>query len=432
MLIDAHCHFFTRNILSRAVRSGAISDKFEQWAIQMASQSGNKEVEGIAEFLATAMDKTPLDMYNTMKAGYGSDFIAVPMMLDVTYAFTAPNRNRQDLMKETYAPIEKHSSKIHSMVNQLLQNAEKKMDLMSRSVFGFDVFENAYQQQIQDLTEVKQQLPNRIYPFFSIDPRRNDEFSDGILGEIKKYIGNEKTFQGLKLYSSLGYSPTDPILYDDDNGECVYSYCERHRIPITVHCSYEGFSHFLPESMISGDVYYAPAGRCVPVQHIYKDQLVQYQQTIKARNPEDVVQERQLLLNHPMLWRKVLEKFPRLRLNLAHFGGIVETGKYLRGDQSGFWTQYIKDLIQDFPNVYTDLSCYYQNEHSTVKIQEIYDQLYKKSSWKLRRRIMYGSDYFMIALYNNNPSDYIQHFRDAFGKDFRRISENNPAQFLRL
>lgn len=425
MLIDAHCHFFTNSILADRLQKDTKS--LLKLSKRFAGQSNSQMVLGAADFLSTAVDNTPLDMYNYMKEGYGCDFIAVPLMLDLTYAFTSPEQTKKTDNSVTKAL---NAIKESSLPTKHLENIEKRFDAFERSVLGVDVFENSYQRQISDLTKIKKELPDRVYPFFSIDPRRNDEFEGGVLSEIKKYVGKGKPFIGLKLYTSLGYSPTNPVLFDDSKGESVYGYCQKHKIPITVHSSIEGFSHFLDKTYIEGDVYYPDAGKSVESQAVYKDGIVNYKKNLPTPNFEEITGERLLLLNHPIIWRKVLEKYPRLKINMAHFGGVMQMYRYANNDQSAFWPEYIDKLLNDFPNVYTDLSCYYEQGNNPSYMKVIYDNVYKKMSRKAKSKVMFGSDYYMLALYNTTPSDYIKSFRDAFKKDFDKISQDNPRGFL--
>ena len=424
MLIDAHCHFFTNSLLAERLQKDAKS------IVRLSKHFGTLDsdmVHGATEFLSTGINNTPEDMYNFMKEGYGCDFIAVPLMLDLTYAFISPE---QEQKKDTAVKKALGSIKSSNWSTKYIDAIEKRFDTFERSALGIDVFENSYEQQIEDLTNIKSLMPTRVYPFFSIDPRRDSEFEGGILSEIKRYVGKDKPFLGLKLYSSLGYSPTHPVLYDNSKTESVYEYCEKNKIPITVHSSIEGFSHFLDKNHVVGDVYYPDAGRCVPAESIYTDGVIKYNKNIPTINFEDVTRERLLILNHPVIWRKVLEKYPKLKINMAHFGGVVQMYKHSNDDKSAFWPRYIEEMLDDFPNVYTDLSCYYEQDSNANYMKVIFERMYKNLSRKAKSKIMFGSDYYMLALYNTSPETYLKNFRDAFGKDFDKISQDNTKKFL--
>ena len=87
-------------------------------------------------------------------------------------------------------------------------------------------------------------------------------------------------------------------------------------------------------------------------------------------------------------------------------------------------------MLNDFPNAYTDLSCFYEQDSNPDYMKVIYKNLYKKLSKKARQKVMFGSDYYMLALYNTTPKNYITSFREAFKNDFYKISEENPVNFL--
>ena len=224
--------------------------------------------------------------------------------------------------------IESFSGSKSTKLYNLFEKIQFKLDNKKKNIFR-----DNYNIQIQDLTDLKKALPNRVYPFFSIDPRRESEFEHGVLGEIKKHVGKRKTFTGLKLYTGLGYSPTNPVLYDDTEKQSVYGWCQLHRIPITVHCGYGGFSHTLDRNIVHGDIFYPNAGEIIPMENIDKDLILKYEHGIL--NFDDMVKERQLYLNHPKLWRKVLERYPKLRINFAHMGGNLQVAKYASGLYTG-------------------------------------------------------------------------------------------------
>lgn len=443
MLIDAHCHFFTKNILTQSLTkldNAAIRmDKMAKKRIEKGSgKSGVKQLgANTLDFMQIAYSYTPVEMYEMMAEKYGQEFIAVPLMLDLSYAFISPDEtiaaNKKKITKSLKDLAEKtrEEGKLKRLENLTLA-FEKQMDIYNRSVVGVDVFENAYEKQIEDLISVKSAYPERVYPFFSIDPRREKQFETGVLGQIKKYVGKDKPFIGLKLYTSLGYSPTHPVLYDDSTRESVYGYCEKNQIPITIHASLEGFSHMLEENYVEGDIYYPPAGKAVPADHAFEGGIVKYEKGLPSMYFNDITSERLLTLNHPVIWRKVLEKYPNLILNMAHFGGIIQMNKLVKGNETGFWTQYIIDIMRDFPNVYTDLSCFYNHEEQADYLVHIYEEVYKKLPDNIKKRVLYGSDYYMIALYNTDLRNYYNDFKKAFSDDFIQISEINPKTFLGL
>jgi len=424
MLIDAHCHFFTNSILADRLQRD--TKNILKLSKKLSLPVSSPIVQGAAEFLITGVENTPEEMYEYMKQSYGCDFIAVPLMLDLTYAFISPEQeSKASTIKKAL-----DAAKESSLPDKYIEAIEKRLDTFERSALGIDVFKNSYEKQIESLTNIKQSMPDKVYPFFSVDPRRDNEFKGGILSEIKKYVGRGKPFAGVKLYSSLGYSPTHPVLYGSGKKEGVYAYCERHNIPVTVHSSIEGFSHFLDKTKIEGDIYYPEAGKCVPAEFLYDEGILKYENNLPTKDFEAITRERLVLLNHPVIWRKVLEKYPRLKIDLAHFGGVIQAYKYATDDKSSFWPEYIIEMLDDFPNVYSDYSCYYEQGGNPDYMELIYKSLYKNLPRNAKKKVMFGSDFYMLALYNMTPEKYIENFRKAFKKDFARISEDNPANFL--
>lgn len=441
MLIDTHCHFFTKRVMTESITrlEGAITrlDKISQSIASNDKDKNQITTLGLntIDFVNTAVQNSPMDLYNIMEENYGCDFIAVPLMMDLSYTFLAPEDKTLENKKSLARTLKNISQKRRSTISntkiiKFTESIENSLDIFDRSVIGTDVFERSYEEQIKDLTGVKEQLGDKVYPFFSVDPRRNEEFDGGILSEIMRYVGKNKPFHGLKLYTSLGYSPTHPVLYDNSEHESVYGYLEKHQIPVTVHSSLEGFSHMLEANHINGDIYYPASGLPVPADHVYANGIVKYDKNLKSLYFSELTSERLLMLNHPALWKKVLTKYPNLKINLAHFGGIIQMSKFVNGNQTGFWTKYIIDLMEEFPNVYTDLSCYYNYTGDDNYLEKIYKEVYLILSDSLKGRVMYGSDYYMITLFNTNLGEYIERFRKAFGKDFTKISEDNPRSFL--
>lgn len=162
-------------------------------------------------------------------------------------------------------------------------------------------------------------------------------------------MGGKGGFYGFKLYCPNGYSPTDPALM------ALYEYCERHGVPLTAHCSGGGFASFSPSITVHGHVY--RNGEVVPHDGVLE--FRHYRLTDKLR-----VKEKAELLNHPRLWEKVMEAFPRLRLNLAHFGCQ---------DEGTEWTELIYGMMEKFPGLHTDLSCITE----TAKLREMREYFIK-------------------------------------------------------
>ena len=141
---------------------------------------------------------------------------------------------------------------------------------------------------------------------------------------------------------------------------------------------------------------------------------------------KDAVYERAVTLNHPLLWRKVVEKYPKLILNLAHFGG----GKQLEGaidhpEKQELWSNQIIALLKDSNyNVYTDISCF---SDLNILRKFVASPVYQE----IRPKVLYGSDFILLLLFENNFDENVREFRNIFGADFDVIAGSNPREFLK-
>ncbi|MBN1700203.1 MAG: hypothetical protein JW881_22015 [Spirochaetales bacterium] len=192
----------------------------------------------------------------------------------------------------------------------------------------------------------------------------------------KKMIPGGGVFLGFKMYPALGYPPylyktVRPLLLPFDNpsfyGHMIdfYSYCEDNQIPITV--------HNMPGGMTAGD------GFNLKKMNRVKNDVY------------DAVQSA-LYLDHRCSatwhWTHVLQEFKKLRINFAHFSN----SEHWTEDQSEIqdeacasktesesldhkkmdWRKNIISLVNEHPNVYTDMACYTLKEllPAEIKIRE--------------------------------------------------------------
>jgi len=175
-------------------------------------------------------------------------------------------------------------------------------------------------------------------------------------------------FAGIKVYPPLGFNPwpegTDGYM---DDGEVarelekvryLYGFCISHNIPLTAHCSPNGFL----------------------VDKIYSK------------------------FASPAKWAKVLaqQEFRQLRLNLAHFGGAE------RPD----WRDQIADLVLKYENVYTDISYQGVDQKIYTKLKLFLDSK-GADRQRLLEKIIFGTD-FMINLQDIvTYGTYLQYFAET-------------------
>jgi predicted TIM-barrel fold metal-dependent hydrolase len=255
-----------------------------------------------------------------------------------------------------------------------------------------------YLDQLAELREMKKdpKFTEILIPFIGADPRR-----DGLTDLVIDHIENHG-FGGIKLYPPLGFFPFDER-FDE-----MYRYAEERGIPVLAHCT-------------RGGVY----SRCKITADMRKHPIT------GDPLPGDSNSEFTDNYAHPANYQYVLEKFPKLKICLAHFGGGDQWYKYLRDpwpaqETEESWLSIIMNLIRKYPNVYTDISytAYDNNLHPFLKVLV--------NMPELRRRILYGSDIYMVQL-QETEREFSIYLRGYLGEeDFKQIAVTNPAEFLEI
>jgi predicted TIM-barrel fold metal-dependent hydrolase len=268
---------------------------------------------------------------------------------------------------------------------------------------------NTYLTQLHEVLEVKKVYENKIIPFIFIDPRMG---AGNCMNLLKKYLDPDQRrgIAGIKIYPSLGYYPFHP------NMEPVYAYAEKYGIPVLTHSNKDGGAYY--------------AGRFLPSMFTY----LSFNETTESatylnkvlpdfpsfRDPRNYAN----ILMHPVLYTDVLRKFPKLKLCLAHFGGDDEVLAQDNKKPDPYnWTTCIKNLIKEFPNVYTDISFTLANKKANKRIlQDLADPL-------LKNKILFGTDFFMTTPLNTDET-LTRNFFEMAGNYRQLLTETNPVNFL--
>jgi predicted TIM-barrel fold metal-dependent hydrolase len=245
----------------------------------------------------------------------------------------------------------------------------------------------------------------RFHPFVAFDPRRQIEGPQAAVPrpgaplagvapalampipipsatssalELVRYAIEAGGFLGVKLYPPVGFAPWDNVHLRSDLSfaagldgalDALYVYCAAAEAPILTHTS--------------------------------------------AANEYGLGLHR---LGSPEHWRPVLERHPTLRLNFGHFGhdyGVPQTDGPVKAADA--WIYQAAALIDRYPNVYADLS------NSPL----VYDPGYGKRLSalladviarypKVKRRLMYGSDWWLSGL-DPDATAAVGQFRATLG-----------------
>jgi len=474
---DIHLHLFNKTFLGKELYFRLIQvihqlfDPDERSAEKGLFDSIGKRLEKIKSilqaikrinnFLHMGFQANSTEVCDELNQYYKDEFILTPLMFDLTYCFVSSAIGTKELAKpvdyfkildkqkqvflkqvEQLAPsvkqgvrafpvkdkreqkllteLDKELKEFKKLTEELKKSGRKdaiRKRQLSKDLDGIPGEADGFHEQILQLNALKSipKYTERIFPFLAVDPRR-----PGILKYMKENVGKGKPFIGVKLYTPNGYSPTDPLLFGTSgNDDCVYKFCEKNKIPVTAHNSYGGFATFMDSVEISGDVY-TSAG----IKYLNKGFYSFRTKLIK--DPGNAIKERALVLNHPSLWEKVLQKYPTLYLDLAHFGGGERLGMAIDNiddKESGNWSKKIIELIRKYPNAYTDVSCFSEFDVlKKLKAAEIYKNI--------RLKIMYGSDFYLLMLFENDFGKNIENFKSVFAEDFDVISRVNPKRYL--
>ena len=192
----------------------------------------------------------------------------------------------------------------------------------------------------------------------------------------KKHIAldYQYAFAGIKVYPQLGFNPFPDNPDELDKVKVLYEYCVEKRIPITTHCSDSGYK------------------------------------------PEDNNH-----LTSPLeKWTKVLNAYPGLTLNFAHFGSQTDRKKTQ-------WRDAIIELTNKYDRVFTDIAC-----KKPAYYAELRDLT--GANPRLREKVLFGSDFSINLLvtktncYNENLEAFTKAEFDTSCK--MKICESNPQRFL--
>ncbi len=248
-------------------------------------------------------------------------------------------------------------------------------------------------EQVKELKKLSMSKP--ILPFLACDPRRadlDDEKNNLYSLFNLAFSKNENSFFGVKIYPALGYDPSDYRLWP------IYEICEKYNIPVLSHCG--------GESISTDEV----------------DNLTIYEGDIKVNLTGKDRKEIAYSLNDPARWTIVLEKFPKLKLNLAHFGGNETWEKPSVVSHEG---QKRKETIFKFmsmyDNVYADFSYILIETLPTKNLREVITV-----KEYIRKRTLFGTDYWVV----NKEGDLLKEQKEFLNSIDENAEELELSKYL--
>ncbi len=232
--------------------------------------------------------------------------------------------------------------------------------------------------------KVDPDVGDRIIPFATVYPNRGKAAFD----EFRRCV-ECLGFKGLKLYPMLGFPPDHKLLMDS-----VYPYCVERNLPVMTHCSRGGV----------------------------RGKSVTQAQADRWTSPEAYI--------------PVMQRYPDLRICLAHFGGDQDWKKLLRDGVDPFklnarkenWVLLIADMIRsgDCPGLWTDVSYTIFKFDDYIPLLKLYLE-----DEDLLQRVLFGSDFYMTRLEKPSEKEISIRLRSVLGENkFRQIAMVNPRSWL--
>ncbi|WP_343658870.1 amidohydrolase family protein [Chryseobacterium sp.] len=256
-------------------------------------------------------------------------------------------------------------------------------------------------EQVAELKLLSEKHP--VLPFFVCDPRRADLESDkeNLYSLFNLAFSQHRPFFGIKIYPALGYDPCDYRLWP------IYEICEKYKIPVLSHCGGES---------ITTDIV---------------NDLTIYEGDKKVLHTKMNRKEVGYSLNDPKRWSFVLEKFPKLKLNIAHFGGYETWSKPSKVIYNGQTRkETIFDFMQNYENVYADFSYNLIETNLSKNLREVLgtDQI-------IRERTLFGTDYWVVSKEGDllkEQREFLTIIDDNFSglKLSELLTIDNPKKYL--
>ena len=192
------------------------------------------------------------------------------------------------------------------------------------------------------------------------------------------------SFAGIKLYPPLGFDPWPDDRAALDATKLLYSFCQKRRIPLVVHCDDQGY-------------------RTIP-----------FHQSVR--------------FTEPSRWGTILKAFPELVVDFAHFGE-----RYLgHGKARDEWTESIIALMRRYPGVHADVAFNGSDPAYWKRLHRLLGGLDGPTADTVRERLLFGTDFVISLMKARSYLDYVLDFSesplDAGLK--RTMASDNPARFL--
>lgn len=288
---------------------------------------------------------------------------------------------------------------------------QSENDRLYYSLPALDRITKYAQDTIEGMREYYRRHPDGLfefYPFLGIDPRLHSQsFMENILERYvntshvfhKDHTVPDKPFYGIKVYPPLGFCPWPNDRETLEKHRYLYSFCEKNRVPIITHCDDQGF-------------------RGVSAEEAWR-------------------------ITDPAVWRTVLENYPDLVIDFAHYGkqyayatrnNMQSLAMRIKKMPDSPWFHTIISLIKDFRGVYADVSFSGCAEEFYKEFRTYLEEKDEKTRALILSRTLFGSDFSVNLLKVESYTQYYSIFENSVlsDDDIIAMASDNPIAFLGL
>lgn len=355
----------------------------------------------------------------------------------------------------TFLQIGKSKNQIEVFEDLMSRYANESIDFVALTLnmenLGVGKSISGFEGQLEEIIDIKRKYPERILPFFGLDPRWLN--GNGIKDKIESYfttkinIGGSEVFpfQGLKIYPSTGFYVFDERLKDTlewaaDNG-----------VPVMAHTYYLGGIFNYDKNYITNNLNpYDPYTKSrYSVPKFIEERGSLFGRLLRTQATKNCKYSCSYFLD-PNSYTSVLDYFKdrNLKICLAHFSGVaqIKASKGMKSDKEQTppygttnknWYDLIREMLLKYPNLYTDISydvAEAVDSDNNFLYQEFCDELNKEYG----DRILFGTDYFMTEK-DNLEQDSVAKFR-AFANTkilnngntmWDQMAKINPRNYLK-
>ncbi|MCW5899226.1 MAG: amidohydrolase family protein [Flavobacteriales bacterium] len=288
--------------------------------------------------------------------------------------------------------------------------------------------------QLDEVERLRSHFPDHFFPFISVDPRH---LGGEALKEWVRVRVERLGFFGIKLYPSLGFFPFDERL------DALYAWAAEKEVPVMTHCTRHGVFYTGKMSEVLGDL--APRGLNPghPAMGKVHERIKRFR---NSRSTWNAPKHGCNIFTHPDNYLPVLDKYRKLKICFAHFGGDDEMlpGKHKQplrdnGLDPTNWHELVlammrkprdpalrvdADDLWEWPNVYADISYTLYNEEVYTALQALIKETHAGD------RILFGTDFYM-TLREDKEETLLDRCMVQLGTGpFRKIAEVNTQGYL--